>query len=79
MTEPLFERLVPAGAPAGAVELLSELQPGDHAPPDRPRVLVNMVATIDGRIEIGGRSGPIGNPADQDLFHALRTRVDAAR
>jgi riboflavin-specific deaminase-like protein len=36
-----------------------------------------MVTTADGRVTIGGRSGPIGNTADQDLFHALRTRVDA--
>ena len=36
-----------------------------------------MVTTADGRATIGGRSGPIGNEADQDLFHALRTRVDA--
>jgi len=36
-----------------------------------------MVTTADGRATIGGRSGPIGNAADQDLFHALRTRVDA--
>jgi riboflavin-specific deaminase-like protein len=36
-----------------------------------------MVTTADGRVTIGGRSGPIGNAADQDLFHALRTRVDA--
>jgi riboflavin-specific deaminase-like protein len=46
-------------------------------PPDRPYLVVNMVTTADGRVTIGGRSGPIGNAADQDLFHALRTRVDA--
>jgi len=36
-----------------------------------------MVTTADGRATIAGRSGAIGNAADQDLFHALRTRVDA--
>lgn len=46
-------------------------------PPDRPYLLLNMVTTADGRATIAGRSGPIGNLADQDLFHALRTRVDA--
>lgn len=46
-------------------------------PPDRPYLVLNMVTTADGRATIAGRSGPIGNPADQDLFHALRTRVDA--
>lgn len=46
-------------------------------PPDRPYLVLNMVTTADGRVTIGGRSGPIGNEADHDLFHALRTRCDA--
>jgi riboflavin-specific deaminase-like protein len=36
-----------------------------------------MVATADGRITIGGRSGPIGNEADRELFHELRAQADA--
>jgi riboflavin-specific deaminase-like protein len=44
---------------------------------ERPYLVLNMVTTADGRATIAGRSGPIGNEADQDLFHALRTRVDA--
>jgi len=43
----------------------------------RPRVLLNMVSTLDGRATLGGRSGAIGGPADRELFHALRTVVDA--
>lgn len=43
----------------------------------RPRVVLNMASTADGRATIGGRSGPIGNRADHDLFHGLRTAVDA--
>jgi riboflavin biosynthesis pyrimidine reductase len=35
-----------------------------------------MASTADGRASIGGRSGPIGNRADRELFHALRTIVD---
>jgi riboflavin biosynthesis pyrimidine reductase len=50
--------------------------PGE--PPDgRPFMLVNMIATADGRATIAGRTGPIANRADYELFHALRTRVDA--
>jgi riboflavin-specific deaminase-like protein len=45
--------------------------------PGRPRVVLNMVSTLDGRATIGGRSGPIGGSADRELFHALRTVVDA--
>jgi riboflavin biosynthesis pyrimidine reductase len=47
------------------------------APAERPFVLVNMIATADGRATIAGRTGPIANRADYELFHALRTRVDA--
>jgi riboflavin biosynthesis pyrimidine reductase len=47
------------------------------APGDRPFVLVNMIATADGRATIAGRTGPIANRADYELFHALRRRVDA--
>jgi len=42
----------------------------------RPRVLVNMVATVDGRATLSGRSGPISGPADRALFHGLRAAVD---
>ncbi len=45
--------------------------------PPRPYVLLNMVSTADGRATIDGRSGPIGNRADRELFHGLRTAVDA--
>ena len=40
-------------------------------------MLVNFIATADGRATIAGRTGPIANRADYELFHALRTRVDA--
>jgi riboflavin-specific deaminase-like protein len=43
----------------------------------RPYVLLNMVSTLDGRATLGGRSGPIGNQADRELFHGLRTATDA--
>ena len=46
-------------------------------PDDRPFLLVNMIATADGRATIAGRTAPIANRADYELFHALRTRVDA--
>jgi riboflavin-specific deaminase-like protein len=43
----------------------------------RPRIIVNMACTADGRATVGGRSGPIGNRADREFFHGLRTAVDA--
>ncbi len=36
-----------------------------------------MISTVDGRASVGGRSGPIGDRADHELFHALRASVDA--
>jgi riboflavin biosynthesis pyrimidine reductase len=59
---------------AGVVERLPF---ADWAPADRPYLVVNMVATLDGRAAIDGRAGPIGNEADRQLFHHLRTRGDA--
>jgi len=47
---------------------------------DEPRgagVALNMIASVDGRIAVGGRSAPLGSPADRALFHALRARADA--
>jgi riboflavin-specific deaminase-like protein len=49
----------------------------EAGPPARPRVLLNMVSTLDGRATLGGRSGELGNAADRELFHALRSVVDA--
>jgi riboflavin biosynthesis pyrimidine reductase len=73
----VFRRLIPD--PAGdltAGDLAAEV-PGP--PPDgkRPFVLLNMVATADGRATIDGRTGPIANRADYELLHALRQRCDA--
>ncbi len=42
------------------------------APPDRPWVLVNMIASLDGAITIDDRSGGLGGPADKVMFSALR-------
>jgi riboflavin biosynthesis pyrimidine reductase len=65
-----------------AVQAVERLRLWDPSSPDRPavtrpRVLLNMACTADGRATLGGRSGPIGNRADRELFHALRTTVDA--
>ena len=74
----MFRQLLPQPAAlADGAAVVEGLRFGELAPPDRPYLVLNMVTTADGRATIGGRSGPIGNAADQDLFHALRTRVDA--
>jgi len=71
-----FRRLLPdAAAELTAADLAAAVP---CAPPaGRPFVLANFIATADGRATIAGRTGPIANRADYELFHALRTRVDA--
>jgi riboflavin biosynthesis pyrimidine reductase len=36
-----------------------------------------MVATVDGRATVEGRTAPMSSPADRELFHGLRTQADA--
>jgi riboflavin-specific deaminase-like protein len=74
-----FRRLLPAGEAAGASQIVDSFELGKRAQTvaARPYLILNMVSTLDGRASIGGRSGPIGNRADRELFHALRANVDA--
>lgn len=86
LTQLLGDR--PAGGQRGAhvrsptaAEVVEGLRlweaPSERDQSERPYLVLNMASTVDGRATIGGRSGPIGNRADHDLFHALRTAVDA--
>ena len=43
----------------------------------RPRVVADMVATVDGRAAVQGRSVALGHPANRALLRELRTAVDA--
>lgn len=43
----------------------------------RPRVLGIMVASVDGRATVEGRSGGLGHPEDRRLLRGLRAAVDA--
>jgi riboflavin biosynthesis pyrimidine reductase len=43
----------------------------------RPRVVAAMIASIDGRTAVQGRSVGLGHPADRALLRELRTAVDA--
>jgi riboflavin biosynthesis pyrimidine reductase len=71
-----FTRLLPDVATGLTAADLAAAVPGP-APDGRPFRLANFIATADGRATIAGRTGPIANRADYELFHALRTRVDA--
>jgi 5-amino-6-(5-phosphoribosylamino)uracil reductase len=75
----LLERLLPPGVPAGAEEIVEGLGYQDRAATraSRPYLILNMVSTVDGRASIEGRSGPLGDPSDRELFRALRDAADA--
>jgi riboflavin biosynthesis pyrimidine reductase len=72
-----LRRLLPDPAPVEAADQLAGLALGDRAPPERPFVAVNFVASADGRASFAGRSAPLGGPADRELFHLLRSQADA--
>lgn len=44
---------------------------------DRAHVALNMVTSVDGATAWGGRSGPLGGPADELAFSRLRATCDA--
>jgi 5-amino-6-(5-phosphoribosylamino)uracil reductase len=72
-----LRRLLPEPGELTADELVGALHFDELAPAERPYVVLNMVATADGRASVGGRTAPLSSVADRQLFHALRTRVDA--
>jgi riboflavin-specific deaminase-like protein len=72
-----MQRLLPNPGPTTVEEQLSGLDLIDLAYDDRPYVVVNFAATVDGRAAINGRSGPIGSDTDTEMLQLLRTRVDA--
>lgn len=46
------------------------------APDDRPWLLVDMIASLDGAVTVEGRSGGLAGPADKEMFRALRAIGD---
>lgn len=77
MTDRAFTQLLPDAAEVDGEQAILSLDLDGGAPPERPYVLVNFVASADGRAGFQGRSSPLADPGDRILFHALRERVDA--
>ena len=74
-----MRRLWPDPSPeAGEVEDVAALVASEERPPgaDRPWLLVNMVASLDGGVTVDGRSGGLAGAADKELFGALRQVAD---
>ena len=72
-----LRRIYPNPGVASPAEAAAEMRASAEVPEERPYLALNFAATADGRITIGGRSGPIGNDADRELFHALRAESHA--
>jgi riboflavin-specific deaminase-like protein len=72
-----LRRIYPDTATLPVAEAISGLDLGAHAPAERPYLIVNFVASADGKAAFQGRSGPLGNDADKAIFQRLRTQVDA--
>jgi riboflavin biosynthesis pyrimidine reductase len=68
----MIRRLLPE---TGGIESDEALEQWYQPPSDR-HLRVNFVATLDGAIEVGGLSGPLGGPADRQTFMAMRAVAD---
>ena len=74
---PAFELLGADGPARTAGELLSGIGARERARPQAPYLLLNMVATLDGRAALGGSTRPLGGPADLEMLLELRVLADA--
>ena len=61
---PLLESLLPPGPPVEALDALAAQRPWERAREDRPLVLCNMVASLDGRVTVDGGSSGLGGEGD---------------
>ena len=70
-----MRKLLPG--PAAEVDLLDVYPAAARTPPSgRPWVMVNMIASADGAVAVGGASRGLGSPADQAVFQAVRACAD---
>lgn len=72
-----IRQLLPEPAIMAVEDLVASLDLAGRAGEERPYTVANFISTLDGRAAFGGRSAPLGDPADRELFHGLRERVDA--
>lgn len=72
-----MELLFPERRRTSPEQLASGLRLGDHAPHQRPYLVLNMVSSLDGRATIEWRTKGLSTELDRRLFHHLRTQADA--
>lgn len=73
----LFQRAVPPGPAIAPQDAYTGMDLAARAPADRPYVVCNFVATVDGKATAQGKTALLGGEADRTVFHLLRTQVDA--
>lgn len=72
-----LQRLYPRPGLTTPQDAASRLDLGSRARADRPYVVLNMVASLDGKATVEGKTRKLGTEADRLLFHHLRTQADA--
>ena len=73
----LLTRLTPDPGRIDDSELPAMFGFASLAPLDRPYLVLNMVASVDGRAALGGVTEHLSSAADKAVFFALRASVDA--
>jgi riboflavin-specific deaminase-like protein len=69
--------IYPERSPTSPEELAAGLRLHDLAPPGRPYLGINMVASLDGKATLDWRTKGLSTEVDRRLFHHLRTQADA--
>jgi riboflavin-specific deaminase-like protein len=71
------ELIYPERGPTSPEELAADLRLYELAPPGRPYLGINMVASLDGKATLDWRTKGLSTEVDRRLFHHLRTQADA--
>jgi riboflavin-specific deaminase-like protein len=70
-------QLYPEQSDTSPEGMASGLRLGERALAGRPYLALNMVSTLDGKAAIDWRTKGLSTELDRQLFHHLRTQVDA--
>jgi riboflavin biosynthesis pyrimidine reductase len=73
----LFHAALPPGPAETPETFYTGMDLGASAPARRPYVVCNFVSSADGKATAQGRTALLGGPGDREMFHLLRTQVDA--
>lgn len=71
-----LQRIYPRPGQTTPEDLISRLDLGSRAPVDRPYLVTNMVASLDGKATADGQTRALSSEVDRTLFHHLRTQAD---